>query len=92
VIALALMGITLEEDLQRLNAAKNVLTATAYLVSGVVFVFVAEVAWLAVVLLAAGATIGGPLGARYGRRLPPTLLRGLIVLVGLAAVVQLAVD
>ncbi|MGH3881226.1 MAG: sulfite exporter TauE/SafE family protein [Actinophytocola sp.] len=92
VIALALMGITLQEDLQRLNATKNVLTATAYLVSGVVFVLVAEVAWLAVVLLAAGATIGGPLGARYGRRLPPALLRGLIVLVGLVAVVQLAID
>jgi uncharacterized membrane protein YfcA len=91
VIALALMGITLDEHLQRINAVKNVLTGTAYLVSGVIFVFVAHVAWLAVVLLAAGAVVGGQIGARYGRRLPQVWLRGLIVVVGLAAVVELVV-
>ena len=89
VILLALLGIALPEDLQRLNAVKNVTTATAYLVSGLVFVFVADVAWLAVLLLAIGATIGGQLGARYGRRLKPAWLRGLIVVVGLVAVAQL---
>ncbi len=92
VILLALMGIGLSEHLQRLNAVKNVTTAIAYLVSGIVFVFVADVAWLVVLLLAAGATIGGQLGARYGRRLRPVYLRTLIVLVGLAAIVQLVVD
>ncbi len=86
------MGITLDEHLQRLNAVKNVTTATAYLVSGLVFVFVADVAWLVVVLLAAGATVGGQLGARYGRRLRPVYLRALIVVVGIAAIVQLLVD
>jgi len=92
VILLALMGIALPEHLQRLNAVKNVTTGIAYLVSGIVFVFVADVAWLAVVLLAAGAVIGGQLGARYGRRLKPVWLRGLIVLVGLAAIAQLLLD
>ena len=92
VILLALMGMALPEHLQRLNAVKNVTTAIAYLVSGIVFVFAAEVAWLAVVLLAAGATIGGQLGARYGRRLRPMYLRALIVVVGLVAIVQLVVD
>jgi uncharacterized membrane protein YfcA len=92
VIVLALMGITLDEDLQRLNAVKNVTTATAYLVSGLVFAFVADVAWLAVLLLAVGATVGGQLGARYGRRLRPSWLRALIVVVGIAAIVQLLVD
>ncbi|HEV7649572.1 MAG TPA: sulfite exporter TauE/SafE family protein [Actinophytocola sp.] len=92
VIVLALLGIALPEDLQRLNAVKNVTTATAYLLSGLVFVFVADVAWLAVLLLAVGAAIGGQLGARYGRRLKPVWLRGLIVLVGLVAVVKLLVS
>jgi uncharacterized protein len=91
VILLALLGIALPEHLQRLNAVKNVTTATAYLVSGIVFVFVADVAWLAVMLLAAGATIGGQLGARFGRRLKPVYLRALIVLVGLVAVAQLVI-
>jgi uncharacterized membrane protein YfcA len=92
VILLALMGITLPEHLQRLNAVKNVTTGVAYLASGILFVFVADVAWLVVALLAAGAVIGAQVGARYGRRLKPVWLRGLIVLVGLAAIVQLIVD
>lgn len=89
IMTLALMGIMMDEHLQRLNAVKNVLTAVAYLVSGVVFVFVAEVAWLVVALLAVGAALGGLIGARYGRRLRPAWLRGLIVVVGIAAIVQL---
>ncbi|GAB3429540.1 sulfite exporter TauE/SafE family protein [Actinophytocola sediminis] len=89
VLNLALMGIMLDEHLQRLNAAKNVLTATANLVSGLVFVFVADVAWPVVVLLAVGSMIGGQVGARYGRRLRPVWLRGMIVVVGVVAMVQL---
>jgi uncharacterized protein len=91
VLNLALMGILLDEQLHRLNAAKNVLTATANLVSGLVFVFVADVAWPVVALLAAGSVVGGLLGARYGRRLRPAWLRGLIVAVGVIAIVQLTV-
>jgi hypothetical protein len=45
--------------------------------------------WVAVALVAVGATIGGLIGARVGRRLPPMALRGLIVAVGIAAIVQL---
>jgi len=89
VLNLALMGIMLDEDLHRLNAAKNVLTATANLVSGMVFVFVADVAWPVVALLAAGSIVGGLLGGLTGRRLRPSWLRALIVLVGLVAIVQL---
>ena len=47
VILVALMGILMDETLQRLNAVKNVFVATANLVSGVVFVFVADVDWRA---------------------------------------------
>lgn len=89
VLLVALMGILVDEHLQRINAAKNVLTALANLVAGVVFVFIAHVEWLAVLLLAIGATAGGLLGARLGRRLPASWLRGVIVVVGIAAIVQL---
>jgi uncharacterized protein len=92
VLNLALMGIMLKDDLHRLNAAKNVLTATANLVSGVVFVFVADVAWPVVGLLALGSAVGGQFGARVGRRLRPGWLRGLIVAVGLVAMVQLLIS
>ena len=91
VILVALMGILMDEPLQRLNAVKNVFVATANLVSGVVFVFVAEVDWLVVALLAGGSILGGLAGARIGRRLRPFWLRATIVLVGSVAIVQLLV-
>ena len=91
VILVALMGILMEETLQRINAVKNVFVATANLVSGVVFVFVADVDWLVVGLLAGGSILGGILGARIGRRLKPFWLRAAIVVVGSVAIVQLIV-
>ncbi len=90
VILLALLGITIpDEDLQRLNALKNVLAALVNGVAAVVFLFFASVAWLPVLLLAVGSAAGGQLGASIGRRLSPAMLRGVIVVVGLAAIVQL---
>lgn len=89
VLLVGLMGVLMEETLQRINAVKNVLTAVANLTSGLVFVFVAQVAWLVVLLLAVGSIIGGQVGARFGRRLPAAWLRGVIVVVGVAAIVQL---
>jgi hypothetical protein len=89
VLLLALMGILMDETLQRINAVKNVLAAVVNLTSGIVFVFVADVNWLVVALLAAGAILGGQLGAHFGRRLPTAALRGVIVVVGIAAIVQL---
>ena len=52
-----------------------------------IFLVVAELDWTAVVLLAAGSVVGGYVGARIGRRLNPTVLRGLIVVVGVSAAV-----
>ena len=89
VILLALTGIAIPEDLQRLNALKNVLAALVNGVAAVIFIFFASVAWLPAVLLAVGSAAGGQLGAKVGRRLSPPVLRGLIVVVGLAAIVQL---
>jgi uncharacterized membrane protein YfcA len=40
-------------------------------------------------LIAAGSILGGVLGAHGGRRLAPRVLRGLIVVVGIAAIVHL---
>jgi uncharacterized membrane protein YfcA len=90
ILLLAILGLSLEgEDLQRINALKVVLAGLVNLVAGVVFIFSAHVAWLAAVLIAVGSTIGGVLGARYGRRLPPAALRALIVVVGITAIVRL---
>lgn len=86
VLYLALMGLLLPDDLQRINAVKNVVSAVVNGVAAFFFLFVADFHWTAVLLIAVGSTIGGQLGARIGRRLPPTVLRTVIVFVGLAAI------
>lgn len=92
VIYLSLMGLLLGENLQRVNAVKNVLGAVVNGVAALFFLFVADFHWAVVVLLAVGSAVGGQLGARIGRRLSDTVLRGVIVLVGLAAMAQLLLD
>ncbi|MFF3287792.1 sulfite exporter TauE/SafE family protein [Streptomyces sp. NPDC003023] len=89
ILYLSLMGLLLDDSLQRMNAVKNILGAVVNGVAAVFFLFVAEFDWTAVLLIAVGSTIGGQLGARIGRRLPPNVLRGFIVVVGTVAIVQL---
>jgi hypothetical protein len=89
IMLLAVLGLAIPEDLQRINALKNVLAGLVNLVSGLLFIAVADVAWDAAGLIAAGSVVGGQLGARYGRRLPPGVLRAVIVVVGLTAIAQL---
>jgi uncharacterized protein len=92
VILISLLGIGIRDDLQRLNALKNVLASTANLVAGVIFVFAAHVNWGIAGLIAVGSIAGGAIGARYGRRLDPGVLRALIVVIGIAAIVRLIAD
>jgi uncharacterized protein len=89
IMLLAILGLALDDDLQRVNALKVVLAGAVNLVAGIVFVFAAHVAWGAALLIAAGSTIGGVAGARVGRRLSPTALRAVIVIVGVIAIVRL---
>jgi uncharacterized protein len=89
ILLLGMLGVIVPEPLQRLNALKNVLAGLVNLVAGVVFVFEAPVAWDAALLVAAGSVVGGVLGSRYGRRLSPAALRGVVVVVGLVAIAQL---
>ena len=47
--------------------------------------------WEVVALIGSGAFIGGYLGARFGRRLSPAVLRVLIVVIGVVALVKILV-
>ncbi|MBW1601601.1 sulfite exporter TauE/SafE family protein [Streptomyces sp. JJ66] len=89
VLLMGLFGSFLRDDLQRLNAVKNVLAAIVNGVAAVIFIAVTHVDWAAAGAIAAGATLGGLLGARVGRRLPPTALRAVILVVGVTASVTL---
>jgi uncharacterized membrane protein YfcA len=91
VILIALLGIFVDDGLQRLNALKNVLAALVNGVAAVLFILFAHVSWAPALLLAAGAIVGGQLGARLGRRIAPQVLRGVIIVVGVAVAVRLLV-
>jgi len=89
IILLAVLGLSLTEPLQRVNALKIVLATLANIVGALIFAVAADVAWDVAALLAVGSLAGGVLGARVGRRLPAAVLRALIVAVGIAAIVKL---
>jgi uncharacterized membrane protein YfcA len=91
VMLMAVMGMMLSEPMQRLNGMKNVLSAVINIVAGTIYAFVAPISWPVVALLAVGSTIGGQLGAKIGRNLSPGVLRGVIVVVGVSAIVELLV-
>lgn len=88
VLLMAFMGLALEESVQRLNAMKNVLSAIVNVAAGTIYALIAPISWPVVGLLALGSVIGGQLGATIGRKLPSRVLRGVIVVIGAAAIVQ----
>ncbi|MFG1705003.1 sulfite exporter TauE/SafE family protein [Nonomuraea sp. M3C6] len=89
ILLIGLMGLLLEEELQRINAAKNVLVVLVNAAAAILYTIVADVDWLAVLLVALGSMIGGFAGARLGRRLSAPVLRGMIVCIGVVAIVKL---
>ena len=92
ILLMGVLGLAIDDTLQRLNGLKNVLAGLNNFTAGVIFVFAAHVNWGVAGLIAGGSIIGGALGARYGRRLSPTALRVVIVVVGMVAIVRLLVD
>lgn len=89
VLLMGLLGTLLAEDLQVLNGVKNVLAFTANAVAALVFIAIEEIDWKIAALIAAGSIIGAFGGASIARKLPPTVLRGIIVTIGTVAIVRL---
>jgi uncharacterized protein len=91
IILISLLRLCFSEHLQVLNAIKNVLAGLANLVAGLLFIVVADVAWDAALLIAAGSVVGAQVGARYGRRLPQETLRRTVIVYGAIVAVVLIV-
>ena len=91
ILLIGVMGALLPEDVQRMNAAKNLLSLLVNVVAAIGYTLVAfdRVSWPAAALIAVGSLAGGWLGAHYGRRLSPSALRAVIVVVGLIGLYRL---
>jgi uncharacterized protein len=91
ILLVGVMGALLPESVQRMNAAKNLLTLVVNVVAAMSYTLVAfdRISWPVAGIIAAGSLIGGFVGARYGRRLSPNALRSTIVVVGLIGLYRL---
>jgi uncharacterized membrane protein YfcA len=91
ILLVGVMGALLPESVQRMNAAKNLLTLVVNVVAALGYTLAASdrISWPVAGLIAAGSLVGGLLGAHYGRRLSPNALRATIVVVGLIGLYRL---
>lgn len=84
VIVLAVLGLTMEDTLTRLNALKQSIALSTNIAAALIFVFSGQVEWLTALVMAAGALAGGALGGRIAGRIRPATLRWIVVIFGLA--------
>lgn len=92
VAVLALLNLTLDDTLQRLNALKALLQLVIGAVAAVGFAIFASVAWLAVAIIAPASIVGGQIGARLAQYVSDRVLRVGIIIYGVAAAVWLFIQ
>ena len=93
VLLLGVLGAFTGREMRQVNGVKNALTLTVNTVAGVVFTCAyftghAQILWQVVGVMMLGAVVGGYAGGKFAQRVPPVVLRGLIVLVGVTALLN----
>lgn len=89
VLLLAVMGIFIDDNLQRLNGMKSVLSMVIKLIGAVIFLFSGLIVWWAVAILFVTGYFGGLIGAWVARRLRIGILRSLVAGLGIAVGIAL---
>jgi uncharacterized membrane protein YfcA len=87
VIVLAVLGLTLEDSLTRLNALKQGVAFSVNIAAAIFFVFSGKVVWPVALVMAVGALIGGALGGRLAGRIKPATLRWIVVVIGVVVAI-----
>jgi len=83
VIVLAVLGMTIEDSLTRLNALKQAIAFCVNSAAAIFFVFSGRVQWPVAIVMALGALAGGVLGGKLAGRIKPATLRWTVVCIGL---------
>jgi uncharacterized protein len=87
IMLLAVLGLFSAEPLVKLNALKQALSFVVNLAAAVFFVFSGKVVWELVPVMAAASVVGGVTGGRLVQVIDATLLRGLVVAMGVAVAI-----
>ena len=91
VLLLAVLGMLVADELQRLNALKGLLSLVVNVVGVAVYLASGQVAWAYAGILAVTAYVGGTLGVSVARRLPAPGLRAAVITLGTVVGVVLLV-
>jgi uncharacterized membrane protein YfcA len=91
VLLLAVLGMLVADELQRLNALKGLLSLVVNAVGVGVYLLSGQVSWGYAAILAVTAYLGGTLGVSVARRLPPPVLRAAVIALGTVVGVVLLV-
>ena len=83
VMMLASLGLSQSGDYHRLNALKNMLAVVIAAVAIIVFVSGGVVAWPQAIVMIPAVAIGGWSGVWVAKRVPQTVMRWLVIAVGL---------
>ncbi|MEB4589391.1 sulfite exporter TauE/SafE family protein [Candidatus Thiothrix sp. Deng01] len=82
VVVLAALALVLDDSLTRLNALKQAVAFCVNVAAAVFFLFSAKVVWPVALVMAVGALAGGVLGGKLAGSINPTVLRWLVVSIG----------
>ena len=84
IVMLAALAITEGDDFHLINAAKNLCSTVIQLSAVVMFVIAGLVSWPETMVVGAASVIGGYTGVTFGRKLPPSTIRYMVIAVGTA--------
>jgi hypothetical protein len=84
ILTLAALSIQGFDDIQEINALKNLTSGINYFVASLTFIVAGAISWPHTLVMLVTAMIGAWAGAALARRMPARLLRRLVVAVGSA--------
>jgi uncharacterized membrane protein YfcA len=91
IVTLALLGVLLPDDIQRLNALKGLIALLVAIVSAGAFALFGPVVWDAALIVGVTCLAGGFAGVRVARRLSAQLLRTVVIVYGVAVAIAMMV-
>ncbi len=82
ILTLAALSIQGFEDMQEINALKNLTSAMNYTVAALTFIIAGAISWPHTLVALVTAAMGGYVGAAFARKLPAVWLKRVVIAVG----------